>query len=66
MKESETASKTCEKHGHSAMHHIIQINIAFLQFFKKIFPQTVYRYTGQLSPCYNLELGSYKDLRSLI
>ena len=58
MKQGGTASKTCEKHGHSA---VLQLSHSLL-----IVPFTLFsdnRDTGQLSPCSNLELGSYRELR---
>ena len=59
MKQRETASKSCQKHGHSAM---LQLSL-LSQNLRTI--SSGNRDTGQLSPCSNLELDSFKEHRGL-
>ena len=61
MKQCGTASKTCEKHGHSAMLQLSHL-LLFVPFKELFFRQKGYR--SALSRYY-LELGSYRELGSL-
>ena len=61
MKQCGTASKTCEKHGHSAM---LQLSHSLLFVpFKELFFRQV-GYWSALS-MYYLQLGSYRELGTL-
>ena len=42
MKQNGTTSITCEKHGHSGLHHTVLIFAeSFFTFLKKVFPKSI-------------------------